>query len=171
MTRLKTQITRQMAAGMNQKQIRDKVWNAYGEAYVMALAEGNTSTARQLAGLMLNTGAGLTAEEVPQKAVNKAHSIYENSVESGDLNTARAGIEIPEPGGGRGQAMGQAVQLGQGRVHGRIRQRRICRPGKEPGKHGILPENHQRVEGLKEGGVLRPRLFCYPELRRWNGWA
>lgn len=34
-TRLKTQITRQMAAGMNQKQIRDKVWNAYGEAYVM----------------------------------------------------------------------------------------------------------------------------------------
>ena len=87
--RLKTQITRQMAAGMNQKQIRDKVWNAYGEAYVMALAEGNTSTARQLAGLMLNTGAGLTAEEVPQKAVNKAHSIYENSVESGDLNTAR----------------------------------------------------------------------------------
>ncbi len=88
-TRLKTQITRQMAAGMNQKQIRDKVWNAYGEAYVMALAEGNTSTARQLAGLMLNTGAGLTTEEVPQKAVNKAHSIYENSVESGDLNTAR----------------------------------------------------------------------------------
>ena len=88
-TRLKTQITRQMAAGMNQKQIRDKVWNAYGEAYVMALAEGNTSTARQLAGLMLNTGAGLTAEEIPQKAVNKAHSIYENSVESGDLNTAR----------------------------------------------------------------------------------
>ena len=88
-TRLKTQITRQMAAGVNQKQIRDKVWNAYGEAYVMALAEGNTSTARQLAGLMLNTGAGLTAEEVPQKAVNKAHSIYENSVESGDLNTAR----------------------------------------------------------------------------------
>lgn len=88
-TRLKTQITRQMAAGMNQKQIRDKVWNAYGEAYVMALAEGNTSTARQLEGLMLNTGAGLTAEEVPQKAVNKAHSIYENSVESGDLNTAR----------------------------------------------------------------------------------
>ena len=88
-TRLKTQITRQMEAGMNQKQIRDKVWNAYGEAYVMALAEGNTSTARQLAGLMLNTGAGLTAEEVPQKAVNKAHSIYENSVESGDLNTAR----------------------------------------------------------------------------------
>ena len=88
-TRLKTQITRQMAAGMNQKQIRDKVWNAYGEAYVMALAEGNTSTARQLAGLMLNTGAGLTAEEVPQKAVNKAHSIYENSVESEDLNTAR----------------------------------------------------------------------------------
>lgn len=87
--RLKTQITRQMAAGMNQKQIRDKVWNAYGEAYVMALAEGNTSTARQLAGLMLNTGAGLTAEEIPQKAVNKAHSIYENSVESGDLNTAR----------------------------------------------------------------------------------
>lgn len=87
--RLKTQISRQMAAGMNQKQIRDKVWNAYGEAYVMALAEGNTSTARQLAGLMLNTGAGLTAEEVPQKAVNKAHSIYENSVESGDLNTAR----------------------------------------------------------------------------------
>lgn len=87
--RLKTQITRQMAAGVNQKQIRDKVWNAYGEAYVMALAEGNTSTARQLAGLMLNTGAGLTAEEVPQKAVNKAHSIYENSVESGDLNTAR----------------------------------------------------------------------------------
>lgn len=88
-TRLKTQISRQMAAGMNQKQIRDKVWNAYGEAYVMALAEGNTSTARQLAGLMLNTGAGLTTEEVPQKAVNKAHSIYENSVESGDLNTAR----------------------------------------------------------------------------------
>lgn len=88
-TRLKTQITRQMAAGMNQKQIRDKVWNAYGEAYVMALAEGNTSTARQLAGLMLNTGAGLTTEEIPQKAVNKAHSIYENSVESGDLNTAR----------------------------------------------------------------------------------
>lgn len=88
-TRLKTQITRQMEAGANQKQIRDKVWNAYGEAYVMALAEGNTSTARQLAGLMLNTGAGLTAEEVPQKAVNKAHSIYENSVESGDLNTAR----------------------------------------------------------------------------------
>lgn len=88
-TRLKTQITRQMEAGVNQKQIRDKVWNAYGEAYVMALAEGNTSTARQLAGLMLNTGAGLTAEEVPQKAVNKAHSIYENSVESGDLNTAR----------------------------------------------------------------------------------
>ena len=87
--RLKTQITRQMEAGMNQKQIRDKVWNAYGEAYVMALAEGNTSTARQLAGLMLNTGAGLTAEEIPQKAVNKAHSIYENSVESGDLNTAR----------------------------------------------------------------------------------
>ena len=87
--RLKTQITRQMEAGMNQKQIRDKVWNAYGEAYVMALAEGNTSTARQLAGLMLNTGAGLTAEEVPQKAVNKAHSIYENSVESGALNTAR----------------------------------------------------------------------------------
>lgn len=87
--RLKTQITRQMAAGMNQKQIRDKVWNAYGEAYVMALAEGNTSTARQLAGLMLNTGAGLTTEEIPQKAVNKAHSIYENSVESGDLNTAR----------------------------------------------------------------------------------
>lgn len=88
-TRLKTQITRQMAAGMNQKQIRDKVWNAYGEAYVMALAEGNTSTARQLAGLMLNIGAGLTTEEIPQKAVNKAHSIYENSVESGDLNTAR----------------------------------------------------------------------------------
>lgn len=88
-TRLKTQITRQMEAGVNQKQIRDKVWNAYGEAYVMALAEGNTSTARQLEGLMLNTGAGLTAEEVPQKAVNKAHSIYENSVESGDLNTAR----------------------------------------------------------------------------------
>lgn len=88
-TRLKTQISRQMAAGMNQKQIRDKVWNAYGEAYVMALAEGNTSTARQLAGLMLNTGAGLTTEEIPQKAVNKAHSIYENSVESGDLNTAR----------------------------------------------------------------------------------
>ena len=88
-TRLKTQISRQMEAGVNQKQIRDKVWNAYGEAYVMALAEGNTSTARQLAGLMLNTGAGLTAEEVPQKAVNKAHSIYENSVESGDLNTAR----------------------------------------------------------------------------------
>lgn len=88
-TRLKTQITRQMAAGVNQKQIRDKVWNAYGEAYVMALAEGNTSTARQLAGLMLNTGAGLTTEEIPQKAVNKAHSIYENSVESGDLNTAR----------------------------------------------------------------------------------
>lgn len=88
-TRLKTQITRQMEAGVNQKQIRDKVWNAYGEAYVMALAEGNTSTARQLAGLMLNTGAGLTAEEIPQKAVNKAHSIYENSVESGDLNTAR----------------------------------------------------------------------------------
>ena len=87
--RLKTQITRQMEAGVNQKQIRDKVWNAYGEAYVMALAEGNTSTARQLEGLMLNTGAGLTAEEVPQKAVNKAHSIYENSVESGDLNTAR----------------------------------------------------------------------------------
>ena len=87
--RLKTQITRQMEAGMNQKQIRDKVWNAYGEAYVMALAEGNTSTARQLAGLMLNTGAGLTTEEIPQKAVNKAHSIYENSVESGDLNTAR----------------------------------------------------------------------------------
>ena len=87
--RLKTQITRQMEAGVNQKQIRDKVWNAYGEAYVMALAEGNTSTARQLAGLMLNTGAGLTAEEIPQKAVNKAHSIYENSVESGDLNTAR----------------------------------------------------------------------------------
>lgn len=87
--RLKTQISRQMEAGVNQKQIRDKVWNAYGEAYVMALAEGNTSTARQLAGLMLNTGAGLTAEEVPQKAVNKAHSIYENSVESGDLNTAR----------------------------------------------------------------------------------
>lgn len=49
--------------------------------------------------------------------------------------------------------------------------RRICRPGKEPGKHGILPENHQRMEGLKEGGVLRPRLFCYPEGRRWNGWA
>lgn len=88
-TRLKTQISRQMAAGVNQKQIRDKVWNAYGEAYVMALAEGNTSTARQLAGLMLNTGAGLTTEEIPQKAVNKAHSIYENSVESGDLNTAR----------------------------------------------------------------------------------
>lgn len=88
-TRLKTQISRQMEAGVNQKQIRDKVWNAYGEAYVMALAEGNTSTARQLAGLMLNTGAGLTTEEVPQKAVNKAHSIYENSVESGDLNTAR----------------------------------------------------------------------------------
>lgn len=88
-TRLKTQITRQMAAGVNQKQIRDKVWNAYGEAYVMALAEGNTSTARQLAGLMLNTGAGLTTEEIPQKAVNKAHSIYENSVENGDLNTAR----------------------------------------------------------------------------------
>lgn len=88
-TRLKTQISRQMEAGVNQKQIRDKVWNAYGDAYVMALAEGNTSTARQLAGLMLNTGAGLTAEEVPQKAVNKAHSIYENSVESGDLNTAR----------------------------------------------------------------------------------
>ena len=88
-TRLKTQITRQMEAGANQKQIRDKVWNAYGEAYVMALAEGNTSTARQLAGLMLNTGAGLTTEEIPQKAVNKAHSIYENSVESGDLNTAR----------------------------------------------------------------------------------
>lgn len=87
--RLKTQISRQMEAGVNQKQIRDKVWNAYGEAYVMALAEGNTSTARQLEGLMLNTGAGLTAEEVPQKAVNKAHSIYENSVESGDLNTAR----------------------------------------------------------------------------------
>ena len=87
--RLKTQISRQMEAGVNQKQIRDKVWNAYGEAYVMALAEGNTSTARQLAGLMLNTGAGLTTEEVPQKAVNKAHSIYENSVESGDLNTAR----------------------------------------------------------------------------------
>ena len=87
--RLKTQITRQMEAGVNQKQIRDKVWNAYGEAYVMALAEGNTSTARQLAGLMLNTGAGLTTEEIPQKAVNKAHSIYENSVESGDLNTAR----------------------------------------------------------------------------------
>lgn len=87
--RLKTQISRQMEAGMNQKQIRDKVWNAYGEAYVMALAEGNTSTARQLAGLMLNTGAGLTTEEIPQKAVNKAHSIYENSVESGDLNTAR----------------------------------------------------------------------------------
>ena len=88
-TRLKTQITRQMEAGVNQKQIRDKVWNAYGEAYVMALAEGNTSTARQLAGLMLNIGAGLTTEEIPQKAVNKAHSIYENSVESGDLNTAR----------------------------------------------------------------------------------
>ena len=88
-TRLKTQISRQMEAGANQKQIRDKVWNAYGEAYVMALAEGNTSTARQLAGLMLNTGAGLTTEEIPQKAVNKAHSIYENSVESGDLNTAR----------------------------------------------------------------------------------
>lgn len=88
-TRLKTQISRQMEAGVNQKQIRDKVWNAYGEAYVMALAEGNTSTARQLAGLMLNTGAGLTTEEIPQKAVNKAHSIYENSVESGDLNTAR----------------------------------------------------------------------------------
>lgn len=88
-TRLKTQITRQMEAGVNQKQIRDKVWNAYGEAYVMALAEGNTSTARQLEGLMLNTGAGLTTEEIPQKAVNKAHSIYENSVESGDLNTAR----------------------------------------------------------------------------------
>lgn len=88
-TRLKTQISRQMKAGVNQKQIRDKVWNAYGEAYVMALAEGNTSTARQLAGLMLNTGAGLTTEEIPQKAVNKAHSIYENSVESGDLNTAR----------------------------------------------------------------------------------
>ena len=87
--RLKTQISRQMKAGVNQKQIRDKVWNAYGEAYVMALAEGNTSTARQLAGLMLNTGAGLTTEEIPQKAVNKAHSIYENSVESGDLNTAR----------------------------------------------------------------------------------
>lgn len=87
--RLKTQITRQMEAGVNQKQIRDKVWNAYGEAYVMALAEGNTSTARQLEGLMLNTGAGLTTEEIPQKAVNKAHSIYENSVESGDLNTAR----------------------------------------------------------------------------------
>ena len=87
--RLKTQISRQMEAGVNQKQIRDKVWNAYGEAYVMALAEGNTSTARQLEGLMLNTGAGLTAEEVPQKAVNKAHSIYEKSVESGDLNTAR----------------------------------------------------------------------------------
>ena len=87
--RLKTQISRQMEAGVNQKQIRDRVWNAYGEAYVMALAEGNTSTARQLAGLMLNTGAGLMAEEVPQKAVNKAHSIYENSVESGDLNTAR----------------------------------------------------------------------------------
>ncbi len=87
--RLKTQITRQMEAGVNQKQIRDKVWNAYGEAYVMALAEGNTSTARQLAGLILNTGAGLTTEEIPQKAVNKAHSIYENSVESGDLNTAR----------------------------------------------------------------------------------
>lgn len=88
-TRLKTQISRQMEAGVNQKQIRDKVWNAYGEAYVMALAEGNTSTARQLTGLMLNTGAGLTTEEIPQKAVNKAHSIYENSVESGDLNTAR----------------------------------------------------------------------------------
>lgn len=88
-SRLKTQISRQMEAGVNQKQIRDKVWNAYGEAYVMALAEGNTSTARQLEGLMLNTGAGLTAEEVPQKAVNKAHSIYEKSVESGDLNTAR----------------------------------------------------------------------------------
>lgn len=88
-TRLKTQISRQMEAGVNQKQIRDKVWNAYGEAYVMALAEGNTSTARQLAGLMLNTGAGLTTEEIPQKAVNKAHSIYENSVESGELNTAR----------------------------------------------------------------------------------
>lgn len=87
--RLKTQITRQMEAGVNQKQIRDKVWNAYGEAYVMALAEGNTSTARQLEGLMLNTGAGLTTEEIPQKAVNKAHSIYEKSVESGDLNTAR----------------------------------------------------------------------------------
>lgn len=87
--RLKTQISRQMEAGVNQKQIRDKVWNAYGEAYVMALAEGNTPTARQLEGLMLNTGAGLTAEEVPQKAVNKAHSIYEKSVESGDLNTAR----------------------------------------------------------------------------------
>lgn len=87
--RLKTQISRQMEAGVNQKQIRDKVWNAYGEAYVMALAEGNTSTARQLEGLMLNTGAGLTTEEIPQKAVNKAHSIYENSVESGDLNTAR----------------------------------------------------------------------------------
>lgn len=87
--RLKTQISRQMEAGVNQKQIRDKVWNAYGEAYVMALADGNTSTARQLEGLMLNTGAGLTAEEVPQKAVNKAHSIYEKSVESGDLNTAR----------------------------------------------------------------------------------
>lgn len=87
--RLKTQISRQMEAGVNQKQIRDKVWNAYGEAYVMALAEGNTSTARQLEGLMLNTGAGLTTEEIPQKTVNKAHSIYENSVESGDLNTAR----------------------------------------------------------------------------------
>ena len=38
---------------------------------------------------------------------NKAHSIYENSVESGDLNTARQVLKCLRPGGEHGDRLWQ----------------------------------------------------------------
>ena len=87
--RLKTQISRQMEAGLNQEQIHTKVWDAFGNDYLEATWSGDTATARNLAGIITGSGASWTAEDLAEKAKERAFDKYYKSVRGGNLTQAR----------------------------------------------------------------------------------
>lgn len=88
--KLRSAADRQKAAGRTDKQVRDKVWAAYGKAWEKALWSGDTAGAARLAKVMTGSGTGWEQADLDKRAVDDAFSHYYDHVKTGELQEARS---------------------------------------------------------------------------------
>jgi len=88
--KLRSAADRQKAAGRTDKQVRDKVWAAYGKAWEKALWSGDTAGAARLAKVMTGSGTGWEQADLDKRAIDDAFSHYYDHVKTGELQEARS---------------------------------------------------------------------------------
>ena len=88
--KLRSAADRQKAAGRTDKQVRDKVWAAYGKAWEKALWSGDTAGAARLAKVMTGSGTGWEQADLDKRAVDDAFGYYYDHVKTGELQEARS---------------------------------------------------------------------------------